>query len=73
MEHFSEDLQDLAATFVTLQKNRNAADYLPQSQYEEPDVGDVVARAESCIAVFEKADKTELRRFCFLLTLRRRT
>ena len=72
MIDFADQIQFFAATFVALQDARHQADYGLERRYEKLDVLAAIDRAETAIALFEQADRQQLRTFATAVLFKRR-
>jgi uncharacterized protein (UPF0332 family) len=64
---FSQDLKDVAESFVELQESRHAADYDPQAEFARGDVQSHILQAGDAIAKFRSSAISDRRAFMIWL------
>jgi len=63
----SQDIRDIASTFVALQQHRHWADYSPQGKIARAEAEDLVDQAELAMSKLNECDASELSDFLVFL------
>lgn len=72
VDKFSQEIQDFANAFGTLQEKRHEADYDPNIKYTKSEVIVDIQLANAAIESFSRADKKERRAFAAYILMRKR-